>query len=81
MGLWPRVVDFARDVKVTDLTARAWRNRDSIPAAHFNQVAKAAASRGYDGITVQTLADMAERRRRPDPPPSSSEPQKGEAAA
>jgi hypothetical protein len=63
---WPTVVAFADEVGCPERSAREWVRIDSIPAAWFNAVARAAAKRPepqFQEITVELLADMAERRR------------------
>lgn len=60
---WNPVADLARDVGCTDLVVRQWANNDSIPAAWFAPIVRAALKRGYSEITLDLLADRAEKRR------------------
>ena len=63
IDLWPTRVAFAGDVGVPPITAQQWHNRDSIPAAKFNDVVRAAHKAGHRNVTVYLLADLAERKR------------------
>lgn len=63
---WPTVVAFAEEVGVPERSAREWLRIDSIPASWFLAVSRAASKRGepqFQEITVNLLADRAERRR------------------
>lgn len=60
---WPRVVDFAEEVGCTEGAARQWIIVDSIPAAWFLAVSRAAIGRGFLDITSESLAATAERKR------------------
>ena len=63
IGLWPTVSAMALDVGVGERTGFSWWQRDSIPSDRFASVVRAAAKRGYVGVTADTLAIIAERRR------------------
>lgn len=60
---WPTVVEFARDVRCTEFTAREWLRNDSIPAGWFSSVVRSARQRGFIDITHEFLASRAEARR------------------
>lgn len=60
---WPTVPEFARDVGCTVPAAGQWMHNDSIPAAWFAAVVRAAIKRGFNDITLDLLADRAEKRR------------------
>lgn len=60
---WPTVTEFAEDVGCTESVARQWVRCDSIPAAWFAPVSRAALKRGFCEITLETLAARAEKRR------------------
>lgn len=60
---WPTVTEFASDVGSSEPVARQWVRSDSIPAAWFAPVARAALRRGFSEITLDFLADRAEKRR------------------
>jgi hypothetical protein len=64
--LWPTVVAFAKEVGCPEGSAREWLRTDSIPAAWFLAVARAAAGRtdpAFREISVELLAERAEHRR------------------
>lgn len=66
IGLWGKktpVAEFARDIGVTTEHAASMKRRDSVPAAHWNEVIAGAERRGLDGITLELLADLAARRK------------------
>lgn len=58
IGLWPSTAEFAKDVNATAVTARAWKNRNSIPGERWLAVVNAANRRGYS-ITLEQLASIA----------------------
>lgn len=60
---WKPMTELARDVGCTDLVVRQWANSDSIPATWFAPVVRAALKRGFADITLELLADRAEKRR------------------
>jgi hypothetical protein len=63
---WPTVVVFAEEVGCPERSAREWLRIDSIPAAWFKAVARAAQNRTgshFHDITIELLADRAESRR------------------
>lgn len=60
---WDTVTAFAADVGCSEPVARQWVRGDSIPAAWFAPVARAALKRGFAEVTLESLADRAERRR------------------
>lgn len=59
------IATFARDIGVTTEHAAGMRRRDSIPAAHWNEVIYAAERRGIKGVTYELLANLASRRKSP----------------
>lgn len=63
ISLWPTVAAMASDVGVGERTGFSWWQRDSIPSDRFASVVRAAAKRGYIGVTADALAIIAERRR------------------
>lgn len=60
---WESVPAFCADVGCSEPVARQWIRGDSIPAAWFAPVARAGLKRGFAEITLEMLADRAERRR------------------
>ncbi len=60
---WETVPAFADDVGCSEPVARQWIRSDSIPAAWFAPVHRAALKRGFIDITPDTLSAIAERRR------------------
>ncbi len=53
----------AADLMLPSKNVRRWVDMNSIPADWFAAVARAAKRRGYHGITVRALAEIAEARR------------------
>jgi hypothetical protein len=60
---WPTVRGFASDVGCSTPSAGQWIHNDSIPAAWFAAVVRASTKRGFNEITLDLLADRAEKRR------------------
>lgn len=60
---WAKTADFAREVGAPDKAVREWLRIDSIPAAWFAAVVRAALVRGFIDITYELLASRAEARR------------------
>lgn len=60
---WPTVTSFADEVGCDEKVARQWIHNDSIPAAWFAPVRRAAVKRGMHDITTDSLSAIAERRR------------------
>lgn len=60
IGLWPSAADFGRDVGVSEVRARAWKNRNSIPPRFWRLVVAAAGRRGIEQVTLEALACCAE---------------------
>lgn len=58
INLWPSAVALAEDVGVKEVTARAWRAR-GIPAEYWTGVVAAALVRGFEGVTLELLAELA----------------------
>ena len=55
---WPSLNEFASDIGVEYVTAQVMRWRNSINSRHWSAVVAAAASRGFDGITLEALASI-----------------------
>lgn len=69
INLWPSLRELWRDVRVDhhDLayeTVRSWRSRDSIKGAYWDSIVRAAARRGYPGVTYEALSHAASARGR-----------------
>ena len=62
INLWPTAEELARDLGVTGLVVRAWRNRESIPAEYWTAIAEAARKRKIRGVTLELFAGLAARR-------------------
>lgn len=60
---WESVPRFAAEVGCDERIVRQWLIIDSIPAAWFSAVHRAAHKRGLRDITADSLASLAERRR------------------
>lgn len=59
---WPSAVALAADVRVTPVTARAWKAR-GIPAEYWSDVVQAAVKRNIQGVSLAVLARLAAGRR------------------
>jgi hypothetical protein len=55
---WPSDADLGRDLGVPYPTISAWKQRDSIPAAYWRDIIRAARRRGHPEITADLLADL-----------------------
>jgi len=62
LGVWPSVAELARDCGVRWQTVHQWRKRNSIPPTHWAALCGAARRRGIEGVTLETLAQIAARR-------------------
>lgn len=61
---WPSAEELARDLRLSGVQVRQWRNRDSIPAAYWDEVCAAALLRSIKNITLETLSGLARSTRR-----------------
>lgn len=61
IGKWPSLGEFARDLGVRYGTAKAMRRRSSIPPGYWAAVVSKAALREIQGVTLQALAEAAQR--------------------
>jgi hypothetical protein len=59
---WPSDAEFGRDVGVPYPTVSAWKQRESIPAAYWWHIIRAAAQRGHPEITADLLARLHARK-------------------
>lgn len=48
VNLWPTATALASDIGASEITVRQWRNRNSIPARHWQAVLRAADERGLN---------------------------------
>lgn len=62
IGRWPTAAEFGRDLQITDVRARAWKNRNSIPGHFWAVVEEAAQERGFSDVTVELMADIGRRK-------------------
>lgn len=62
MARFGKTANFARDMAVTDMVARAWLNREMIPAAHWGKILSLAEKRGFGDITPEHLIKLAAKR-------------------
>ena len=60
---WRFVRDLARDLDEPYDTVQKWKDRDRIPPGYWGSVVNAASIRGYEKITLEALATIAERYR------------------
>ena len=58
IDLWPNVPTLAADVGATPAQAHKWRQRNSIPAEYWHDLASASSRRKY-GISINLLASIA----------------------
>lgn len=63
IGRWPSRSAFGDDVGAKPGTVRMWHTRDFIPPEFWAAAVRAAASRQIDGVTAETMATLAARRR------------------
>ncbi|MBB3267613.1 hypothetical protein FHW79_005274 [Azospirillum sp. OGB3] len=66
IDLWPNAVAMGNDVGETGLTVRAWKRRNSIPGEKWLRVVEAARRRGFENVTLERLAKIAQARKTPD---------------
>lgn len=52
---WPSLAEFAKDVGQKRDAVQKWKQRDSIPAAHWLTIVRAAEARGID-VSINDLA-------------------------
>jgi hypothetical protein len=64
MAKWPSLDEFAADLGIKFLTAKQMRYRDSIGSHHWRDLVAAAERRGFDGVTLEALAEIDRARRR-----------------
>lgn len=62
IGLWPTAEVFGADLGIPGVTARAWKNRNSIPSGRWLDVVAAAEHRQFEGVTLEVLAGIARGR-------------------
>ena len=58
---WPTISALADDLGVQYVTAQAMARRQRIPSRHWNSLVAGAQRRGFDGVTLNLLADISER--------------------
>jgi len=63
VACWPSSKMLGEDCETKHATARAWGYRDWINPEWWNRVISAAKKRGYRGINLKTMADIAERKK------------------
>lgn len=59
ISLWGKLADFAEDIDVTDLTARAMKQRDHVSSKYWDAMVRGAKRRGIKLVTYKTLALLA----------------------
>jgi hypothetical protein len=62
VALWPSLSELAADLGIAYGVAKQWRRRNSIPADKWLALVAAAERRGFDGITLDLLAGLAQAR-------------------
>ncbi len=63
VNAWPSAAELARDLGISEIRTRAWRNREMIPAENWLAVVEAANRRGIEGVTLDLLAGLASQKR------------------
>lgn len=61
--LWPTAAEFGRDLGIGEVSARAMKNRNSIPSKYWDKVVKAAHERGIGDISLEALSKIASGKR------------------
>lgn len=56
INLWPSLAEFADDLGVPYVTAKAMRRRSSVPASHWMRMVAVASEKGFSGVTLEALA-------------------------
>ncbi len=71
---WPRPapVTLAADIAEQPATVRQWRNRSVLPDRKWKATVEAAQRRGIEGVTLEVLAEIAERQARDAAPAASA---------
>jgi hypothetical protein len=64
VNLWPSAAELARDIGIGTVRARAWRNRNGIPAEMWPAVITAAKARGLM-VDAEMLMQAAANRAQP----------------
>lgn len=59
---WPSDADLGRDIGMPYSTVSAWKQRDSIPAAYWRDIIRAARKRGHSEITADLMVDLHARK-------------------
>lgn len=86
IGLWASAADLARDLGLKEVTVRAWRARDVIPAEYWPELVTAAGKRAEaDGkfqiVTLDLLVTLAARERTQKALDASTPPHQARGAA
>lgn len=58
IGKWPNLGAFARDIGVTENTAKQMRTRDSVKAEYWGKMVAGARRRRIEGVTLEVLARL-----------------------
>lgn len=56
---WETPAQLAEDIGEEVGTVRQWRNRDTLPDRVWKKTVEAAQTRGFEGVTLEVLADIA----------------------
>lgn len=59
IALWPTAAEFGRDIGIHEVSARAMKQRNSIPSKYWEKVIQSAENRGIMTITHELLAQFA----------------------
>ncbi len=64
IALWGNPAELAQDIGAKANTVSKWSQRNFVRSEWWNAIERAAVTRGFDGITVEMMADLAEQIRR-----------------
>lgn len=67
IGLWTSAEEYGQDVGECGGLARQWKRRDKIPDHKWKATVQAAQRRGFAGVTLELLADLAAEKERKRP--------------
>lgn len=59
---WPSTAEFGNDIGIVDSLTAVWKHRKSIPVEYWRKIVEKAAERGIDGVSLELLASLAEKR-------------------
>jgi hypothetical protein len=60
---WPSLKAFGVDIGITGAYARTLKMRDTLPSRYWAPAERAAEKRGFEGVSVQVLAEISAARK------------------